>query len=80
MTTVDFKNVPLQEPEYIHIDDIAPVGVPISTKISIEAIMEQVRAEFNPTALNKCEACGQWGAAYCPCRHCGTPIDPEVRA
>lgn len=32
---------------------------------------------FLEKPLTKCIHCGQWGAAYCACRHCGAPIDPK---
>ena len=28
--------------------------------------------------LEKCPACGQWGAVMCECPKCGHPIDPKA--
>ena len=30
------------------------------------------RREQEPIVI--CESCGQWGATYTPCKHCGAPI------
>lgn len=40
----------------------------------IEAVKKSLGYVDNP--LTKCRHCGQWGAVYCPCAHCGAPIDP----
>ena len=49
-----------------------------SSGATIDNIIEAVRKSLgyvdNP--LTKCRHCGQWGAVYCPCAHCGAPIDP----
>lgn len=42
---------------------------------TVDAIAERVKAmlDYGPVLL-KCEHCGQWGAKYCACKHCGAPI------
>ena len=46
---------------------------------TMTSIIEAVKASLgyvdNP--LTKCRHCGQWGAVYCACAHCGAPVDPE---
>ena len=64
---------------------IANNNVPLWTEpepaLTMQDIIELVKAELNPTPLNKCGACGQWGCAYTQCRHCGSPVNPgEYRA
>lgn len=40
--------------------------------------LRELRRLVSPQrVLVKCRACGQWGAVMTPCRHCGSPIDPE---
>ena len=52
---------------------------PADSSTTIDNIIEAVRKSLgyvdNP--LTKCRHCGQWGAVYCPCAHCGAPIDPK---
>jgi hypothetical protein len=44
----------------------------------IEQIVEDVKGALGylERPLIKCRHCGQWGAVYCACAHCGAPIDP----
>jgi hypothetical protein len=44
----------------------------------LERLVEDVKKSLGylERPLIKCRHCGQWGAAFCPCRHCGAPIDP----
>lgn len=69
-TTTNTQNTQLR---YVHaFDDISPDP--------INALLDEVnklrRLIQVPTPLTKCAWCGQWGAAYCECKHCGHPIDP----
>ena len=39
-------------------------------------IQKLVQENLAPAvAVIKCSWCGQWGARFCECKHCGQPID-----
>jgi hypothetical protein len=50
-----------------------------TNKISMDGIVDLVVHEMYGQHCGKavvaCQHCGQWGARYCSCRHCGAPID-----
>lgn len=50
-----------------------------SAAVDIDAIAQAVKKSlgFVEKPLTKCPHCGQWGAAYCQCKHCGAPMDPK---
>lgn len=49
-----------------------------AARLPITSIVDVVRRELGyvEKPLVKCRHCGQWGAVYCACAHCGAPIDP----
>lgn len=57
---------------------IPAAGDGYSSKLSVSDLIESVKQSLGylEKPLVKCKHCGQWGAAYCACRHCGAPIDP----
>lgn len=40
-----------------------------------DAIMDQMYGQHSGRVVMACQHCGQWGARFCPCRHCGAPVD-----
>jgi hypothetical protein len=49
-----------------------------AAKVSMDSLVGMVKRSLGylEKPLVKCIHCGQWGAAYCACCHCGAPIDP----
>lgn len=47
-------------------------------RLSIDSIVQAVKKSAGyDRVLEKCPACGQWGAVMCECPKCGHPIDPK---
>ena len=49
-----------------------------SPTVDIDDIMAKLEAKLKDQfakAVIRCQACGQWGARFCACGHCGSPIE-----
>jgi hypothetical protein len=42
---------------------------------SVEKIAEKLYGSAFAKAVVICKWCGQWGARFCSCKHCGGPIE-----
>jgi hypothetical protein len=60
------------------------VSVPYNVKIgtlrasmtdTLEKKVKELEDLFFRKVIVKCSHCGQWGAAMCACKYCGSPID-----
>lgn len=51
------------------------VGGEMLTADKLNKLVRAVNENFPAIAVVKCAACGQWGARFCECKHCGSPID-----
>ena len=59
-------------------DDVISVSYANQVRPSMDDIIAKVKKSLGfERVLEKCPACGQWGAVMCACPHCGHPIDPK---
>ena len=43
---------------------------------TFDELLAKIKEAIQPAvAVVKCAWCGQWGARFCECKHCGMPID-----
>lgn len=58
-------------------DDLIVLGQEnrTSTRVNLREAVQKWATEAVAMAVIKCASCGQWGARFCACRHCGAPIE-----
>lgn len=41
----------------------------------VAGVMDMMYGQHSGKVVGACDHCGQWNARFCPCRHCGAPVN-----